>query len=287
MGNNLDALTIPIYLNTKIVFDMLATIEDGFSEVKNVQISSESGKETAVSADVGAANVFAFLNFGVTANRSGESKQSSVISEQRTYTPVSLFQKLKGFLEDKQLVKEDSESIGEGDFVELQGILKTNPMIDFLSNMQELMRLAAVFDNNGEKGKTRSKKTLESQKLNAQVQVLIDSMQVAGKIDVICETASKNVVVNTDVNYFINKNMSEITEGRYKILGKVTKICGEGEGISLLRNTAFSRLKLDAIKELQEAFNSEEMQKSFVNDEKITSVIEGPTMMVIPIAIYI
>ena len=32
-------LTIPIYLNTKIVFDMLATIEDGFAEVKNVQTS--------------------------------------------------------------------------------------------------------------------------------------------------------------------------------------------------------------------------------------------------------
>ena len=32
-------LTIPIYLNTKIVFDMLATIEDGFSEVKNIQTS--------------------------------------------------------------------------------------------------------------------------------------------------------------------------------------------------------------------------------------------------------
>lgn len=32
-------LTIPIYLNTKIVFDMLATIEDGFADVKNIQTS--------------------------------------------------------------------------------------------------------------------------------------------------------------------------------------------------------------------------------------------------------
>ena len=31
-----EKLTIPIYLNTKIVFDMLATIEDGFSEMRNV-----------------------------------------------------------------------------------------------------------------------------------------------------------------------------------------------------------------------------------------------------------
>ena len=32
-----DKLTIPIYLNTKIVFDMVATIEDGFAEMRNVQ----------------------------------------------------------------------------------------------------------------------------------------------------------------------------------------------------------------------------------------------------------
>lgn len=40
------------------------------------------------------------------------------------------------------------------------------------------------------------------------------------------------------------------------------------------------------MKEFQELFNSEEL-KSFFGDENVTSVIEGPAMMVIPIAIYI
>ena len=65
-----EKLTIPIYLNTKIVFDMLATMEDGFSEIRNVQISSELGRETSVSADIGAGNVFAWLNFGAGAKAS-------------------------------------------------------------------------------------------------------------------------------------------------------------------------------------------------------------------------
>lgn len=81
--------------------------------------------------------------------------------------------------------------------------------------------------------------------------------------------------------------MSEITDGNYKILGKVTRICLEDEeGISLLRNTAFSKLKIDKMKEFQELFNSEEL-KPFFGNENVTSVIEGPAMMVIPIAIYI
>ena len=281
-----EKLTIPIYLNTKIVFDMLATIEDGFSEIKNVQISSEVGKETAVSADIGSGNVFAWLNFGASANRKNNNQQSSVITEQRTHTTVSLFQKFRSILEENKLIKGDSDTIVEGDFVELQGTLKTNPLIDFLTNMQELMRLATVFDEKGG-NKSKARKMMENQKLNSQIEALINGLRVDGKMDIICKTESKNVVVNTDANYFLNKCMSEITDGNYKILGKVTKICLENEeGISLLRNTAFSKLKIDKMKEFQELFNSAEL-KPFFGNENVTSVIEGPAMMVIPIAIYI
>ncbi len=52
------------------------------------------------------------------------------------------------------------------------------------------------------------------------------------------------------------------------------------------RNTAFSKLKIDRMKEFQELFNSAEL-KPFFGNENVTSVIEGPAMMVIPIAIYI
>ena len=40
------------------------------------------------------------------------------------------------------------------------------------------------------------------------------------------------------------------------------------------------------MKEFQELFNSEEL-KPFFGEEIITSVIDGPAMMVVPIAIYI
>ena len=152
--------------------------------------------------------------------------------------------------------------------------------------MQELMKFATVFDEKGE-NKSRARKMMENQKLNSQIEALINGLRVDGKMDIICKTESKNVVVNTDVNYFLNKSMSEITDGNYKILGKVTKICLEDEeGISLLRNTAFSKLKLDKMMKFQELFNSEEL-RPFFGDENVTSVIEGPAIMVIPIAIFI
>lgn len=64
-----EKLTIPIYLNTKIVFDMLATIEDGFSEVRNVQTSNSKSKEDEANADIGVSNVFSLLQIGFSGNR--------------------------------------------------------------------------------------------------------------------------------------------------------------------------------------------------------------------------
>ncbi|WP_142349326.1 hypothetical protein [Streptococcus equinus] len=87
-----------------------------------------------------------------------------------------------------------------------------NPLIDFLTNMQELMRLATVFDEKGG-NKSKGRKMMENQKLNSQIEALINGLRVDGKMDIICKTESKNVVVNTDANYFLSKSMSEITDG--------------------------------------------------------------------------
>lgn len=282
-----EKLTIPIYLNTKIVFDMLATIEDGFSEMRNVQTSRSISSDETVGADIGTGNIFAWLNIGVSANKKDSNQEGQMTTEQRTHTTVSLFQKLKSTLDENNYIKRDSDEIKEGDFIEIQGILKTNPLIDFFCNLQELIKLANAFDDNKGNNKSKSRKMLENQKLNTQIEALIQGMQTDGKKDIICVTDDKEVVINTDVNYFLNKSMSEITDGRYKILGKVTKVCNDqDESISLLRNTAFSKLKLDKMKEFNELFSSQELSP-FLGEEEIKSEIDAPTMMIIPIAIYI
>lgn len=282
-----EKLTIPIYLNTKIVFDMLATIEDGFSEMRNVQTSKSVSSDEAVGADIGTGNIFAWLNIGVSANKKDSNQQDQTTTEQRTHTTVSLFQKLKATLDENNYIKRDSNEMKEGDFIEIQGVLKTNPLIDFLSNLKELIKLANAFDDNKGNNKSKARKMMEDQKLNAQIDALIQGMQTNGKKDIICVTDEKEVVINTDVNYFLNKSMSEITDGRYKVLGKVTKVCiDQDESISLLRNTAFSKLKLDKMKEFKELFNSQELSP-FLGGEEIKSEIAAPTMMIIPVAIYI
>ncbi len=280
-----EKLTIPIYLNTKIVFDMLATIEDGFSEIKNVQTSNSTSKEEEANANIGASNVFSLLQIGISGIKKKSNNDEQIVTEEKTHTTVSLFQKLKSSLEENQYIKQDTDELMEGDFVELQGTLKPNPVIDLLVNFKELMALVNVFsDNKGNKSKSR--KVMESQTFNKQIDALIGGLQVNGKKDIICKTDNMEIVIPTDENYFLNKNMSELTDGNYKILGKITKICEDGDSISLLRNTAFSKLKLDKMKEFQDIFQDESLSK-MVDPKDIKTEIKGPTLMVIPIAIYI
>lgn len=282
-------LTIPIYLNTKIVFDMLATIEDGFSEVKNVQTSKNKNRDDDIEANIGANNLFAFLNIGVRGNHKTGSSDEEIVAEERTHTPASLFQNLKGQLEESELINRDIENIQIGDFFEVQGILKTNPLIDMLSGIKELMVLINMFpDNktNSNQNKKEKDKLMKENKLNAQIDGLIKGLQADGKRDIICESDGFSVVLPTDVNYFLNNNMSEVTDGNYKILGKVVQILKDSGEISLLRNTVFSRLQLDKMREFQNFFNDPAVSM-FVGEGGIKTVISAPVIMIIPIAIYI
>ena len=120
-------------------------------------------------------------------------------------------------------------------------------------------------------------------KFNAQIEGLINGLQAEGKKDIICETPELKVVLPTDENYFLSNNMSEITDGNYKILGKVVQICKTDGEISLLRNTVFSRLQLDKMKEFQDVSNAPSLSQ-FVGESGITTTIQAPVIMIIPIA---
>ena len=272
-------LTIPIYLNTKIVFDMLATIEDGFADVKNIQTSKNKSQVNDIETNIGTNNLFAFLNIGVRGNRKGTS-----IIEERTHTPVSLFQQLKEQLESAQLIKRDIRKLNIGDFVEVQGTLKNNPVIDMLSGFKELITLAHLFTENNSKNKKNA--VLTDKRLNAQIEGLIKGLQADGKKDIICEAEQMSFVLPTDENYFLNNNMSEVTDGNYRILGKVIQICMQDGEVSLLRNTVFSKLQLDRMDEFQNLFSNPSLTQ-FVREDKIKTVINAPVMMIIPIAIYV
>lgn len=59
---NKHSLEIPLYLNQKIVFDLLASINDGISQVTKIRTASKSNGEieAGVDADLGNKKYFYF-----------------------------------------------------------------------------------------------------------------------------------------------------------------------------------------------------------------------------------
>lgn len=92
-------------------------------------------------------NLFALFSVGLKGNLKSGNSSDQTIMEEKTHTTVSLFQKLKADLDTAKLINRNIDTYEIGDFVEIQGNLKTNPLIEMLSALKELMALANLFSD--------------------------------------------------------------------------------------------------------------------------------------------
>jgi len=292
-------LNIPIYLNQKVVFDMLAVIEDGFSQISSIQTSNDnkSGLKSEIGAELGASNIFALLGIKLKSSLQGEEMQAekSTVTQEKVHTPASLFCKLRNQLNDAKIIKQiteanDLQSIKAGDFVEFSGKLQKNPLISLLEAIQKLGELAAVFNDNGQT-KGKNNKINDDKRIINQIKAMRDNLQDGNMIDLICDlNSSKGIkaVLPTYIDYFFNRNMNEIIDGEYRILGKVTKIVigdDESDHINLLRNTSFSLLQDQLMQQMMTKLKNSET--AGIDIPEMIARISKPAILVIPISIFI
>lgn len=278
-------LVIPIYLDTKIVLDTLAIMNDGLSMVKSITTSESSADKNASDYDarVGVKNLFSILNMsgGYSNNKEGSESASNIEKYEKIHTMVSLFAEMKNGLNELELIKKDFCSAGAGDFVELNGDMKINPLSDLLNNFKELMEMSNKFNNNN----PNRKKAGNDKNLNKQIEILKKLINPGDQLDVILHSENVNAVIPVNEAYFINANKKELTTGKYKVLGKVVDMAKSGESISTLRYSPLSLLSKDIFKQFVEAFDNDDINKML--KEPIKFSVEGPALLIKPIAIYI
>ena len=123
---------IPVYLNQRIVFDLLAMLQDGISTVTRVNTSEESKKKDDQRYGV----VFALgqalsglVKIDLAGNRARTSEGSTGFekSEEKVHTPASLFQKVRSLLKEKNkiLTGNDKYQPVPGHLVEFSTSLNT------------------------------------------------------------------------------------------------------------------------------------------------------------------
>lgn len=182
----------PNHLNQKIVFDLLASINDGFTQVTKLKTASatEGTLGGTIETDLGNKNIFALLGINLKGktdiNHNRENNKQK--EQEKIHTPSSLFNNLKSQLFKEKLVKCIDKKLGKiqpGEFVEISGILKINPLITMMENMTKVLELAAVIQNEGS-GKKAKQKNLEDKKTIMQMEAFTKRLKANGMVDMIC-----------------------------------------------------------------------------------------------------
>lgn len=286
-------LMVPVYINEKIVLDMLAIIEDGFSMVSQVN-SSEQKESTSeqigsVNASTSLLNKLLKIDLKGDISHTGNVGENENISKEKVHTNVSLLSKFRTTLEDEKLLDTSSNisNVKIGNFIELEGELQKNPLIDYMDKIVDMFRMVDIFTDEPELGnkKNASMQKKKESLILKQIKDFSAELKHSGTVDFILSGSTGTIVLSAQEQYLANDNISEILGGKFKVLGKVIAICKDDtESIDLLRKTTLSILTDELLDDFFVGFKSEDM-KQFNLPELITK-IKGPAMIVIPIAIY-
>ena len=297
-------LPITLYLNQRLTFDLLAMLQGGFSHLETVQTTSSGGTSTKVSgeAQLGASNVFALLGVKLSGqgSRDAAEDQSESTTRDFVHTPASLFAQLRKELQDLELIRYVSSSldltgIRPSEFVEFEATLRRSPLIDLLDSFAGLMPLMTLADagtaqTSGQGGRRKGGKPSNSSPKQNEVSTVmkqIDLVRTAvtsdGSQDLVAELGSMRVVLTTDQDYFVDPSMNDTIDGTFRVFGKATRIIqDDSEKINLLRKSALGRFGNIADGFVQALGSIEDSGFSGSTETEIS----GPTMQVIPIAIF-
>lgn len=299
----MNRLLVPVYLNQKLVFDLLAMMQDGISTVTTVSTSKHAGNSTenSISGGFGLSEALSML---MRVDLSATSKGSKIQgadeskSEERVHTPASLLYKLRSTLVLKeQLIEEgDSNQIYPGQFIEFAATLRRNPAVEVLDSLGELMALSQVFTTEKMDSGNRSHKRGQGSKAKQkrppdviqQIKVLSESIKAGGTIDLIANRAvgEFSAVIPVESKYLNDPSMSDLVDGQFYVLGKVIRrIESDDESISLIRKAAISRMPRPNLEKAFDAINALGELQGFEIPE-IVWEIPGPAFQVVPIAVY-
>lgn len=288
--NKSSVFPVTTYLNQNVVFDLLAVIEDGFSQVTNLNISNTEGKNTNSRVDgeagFGMYGVKTKIKAAMGIDKSTTEEKNS--NEEKVHTPTSLFAKLLSYLEENDFIKDidkkdDLANLEHGSFVRFQSKLERNPLISLLESFEQMMVIAMTFQPSSKNGKKDS-----NSEILRQIKSMRTSLMENDNFDLICsinELDDLKAVLPVYLNFFIHKNTNEIIDGNYTVFGKVVKVVtSESDDINLFRNTAFKLFQQQALDTLLHSMNSGIDDQ--LNIPNIISRISSPSLLVIPIAIY-
>ena len=296
---------VPVYLNQKIVFDLLAMLQDGISTVTTVvQTTTDSATDQQqVSAGFGlGAALSTLVRVGLSGDMScqNSSEESTTSSEARVYTPASLFFQLRNLLNEKGYISSTPQNLPQpGDFFEFEGSLNRNPVIETLDSFYEIGELATSLRDNSSgsqqgrkkpRSQQQGKRSPESddERVLREIRKVRENITKANTMDLVVRNVNGNlsVVITLEVGFLNDPRLSDLVDGRFRVLGKVINaIEDKSDSISLLRDTILNMVARSFFDNLSLISEQLKGQQGF-DIPDLHWKVEGPAIHILPIAIF-
>jgi hypothetical protein len=298
-NENNPPLVVPVYLNQRLVFDLVAMLQGGIATVSRLETSSQNSQkihESAV-AKFSLADAFGSLlriQLGAEKNKDRENDERKSISQERIHTPASLFFELRSELYKRKLITNPSNKLpAPGDFVEFTASMRRNPLIEGIDQITDLIAIADVFTGTADtstssKSKTKMPSTeTELSKLAKQLKHIGDSLKVGTTQDLFATNmmANQNALVTVESQFLNDNSMSDLIDGTFTVLGKAMRVVeSPGESISLLRKASVIRAPQIVTGLIDSFKNLQGINGMSIPDMKVE--LNGPAFQVLPIAIF-
>lgn len=282
-------LLIPVYLNQRVVFDLLAMLDNGIATVTRVSTTNEIQRTSGNSGE----------NFALEKTLSSLLKVNSgdvAISqkEERIHTPASLFHKLLNKLsQGKQITVFNAEtqfSTKAGCIVQFESQLVNSSLPQVLKKIIGLFELIPIVQKFSPELSKKNQKEPHHNigDIIKKLQSFLDKLEQGNTTDIVTEPFNKGwrAILTLEKQYLNDINMLDLSDGHFKVVGKVTRILeASASPISLLRNTPLDFLPPASIADIEGVFRAISSSEQ-IKFPKIQLEIPVPIVQIIPIAIF-
>ncbi len=303
-------LAHPVYLDVPMMISFLAALEGGVA-VSGDETSTETGsRERLLSGRTGLrARLFGFGDAELSAEGSAQRREetSFVSQTQRHHTAASLFNILYGYLrEDEQIIDlasaEELPNVRAGQLVEFTAGYLGNPLEDILAFFGALFPYIEpdASDETAANPSTRSgnpakkaaarKAAIPSQSPPEDeneglkiIRMMASDLETAPVHDLLFRTSDGLEAVVTVASEFYSATTNEnLRAGEFRVVGKVTRVLGDGDSINLTRRTVMGAAGPDMARDTIGNINDGEIDLAVANP-----IVMGPALQVLPMSIFV
>lgn len=317
---DVEELIIAVYLDTNVLLDLLATVEDGFALVERVTTGQGAGStsERSTSGEFGAPRVLSLFKLGFSGKlgRSTAATSNETTEAEVTHTYGSLLHRLRSYLVEEGLVRPSATTetntadLSVGSFVEFNGVVRPNPFTDSFRRVQRMLKFAEVamaFDSEpspqpsgGRQGQGRGQgqgRRPSANPQNAQLQAISDFLEQLtadvereGTTTVVLEDhqSGYSALVTLFDDYLRDRSMAELLNREFRVLGKVARHlpAGSTEKVDLLASSGIAGFPPEILSQLASGVGELSGSGGAQLKAPLTAT-DPPVVEIIPVAIYL